>query len=58
MADEPNVKGSASVKGIVKYCPSCGMDFVAEPLAGGVRVECASQEEGGCDKAFRVIYVA
>jgi len=52
----PETKGVASPKGKVNHCPACGIVF-NEPLDGGVRVECADEEDGGCARAYRVMYV-
>lgn len=52
----PENKGEPAQKGEVNRCPACGLKFDV-PLAGGVRVECADEGDGGCGKAYRVIYV-
>ena len=51
----PEQKGELAASGKVKACPACGVKFTA-PLDGGVRVECADEDEGGCGKSFRVVY--
>lgn len=53
MSEENKAKLAAD--GLVVACPACGATF-SEPLPGGVKGECADEEDGGCGRKFVVRY--